>query len=448
MSDEDDAPPAESGGGGAPGWIVTFSDMMSLLLAFFVLLFAMSSTDSQKFQLMGGSLSEAFGVQRLMVLNDPVMGINHIATEFSAGRPDMSTLNVIPQDQLLLILRYLTNEPPINAEKESGLGPTDSKDDVHGLKKVQEDAEDRYQFDQSGKSKEEVHEAQLHKEVAEENKSEQQQQSKSESVSEEIKELTKKLQEQGKLENSDSKKKAENIDKKIAANMAKEDIKAKKESEQEVDAENQVLKKFPKQGDSNKEQMVKLMEGAHQLREKLADQVQNGFIDIETEGSKLIIRINENGSFPSGQASVSPDALPIIKEIADTLKEVEGDIVVSGHTDNIPTVGGQYKSNWELSSARAVSMAEGIMQAGELQKRNFKVEAYADTRPRETNQTVAGRARNRRVEIIVEQKAQKIEKTKDKSNKTKDEQNHADVEEQRMQEQLNSIFGGLPNVFE
>jgi chemotaxis protein MotB len=446
MSDEDDAPSGDSGGGGAPGWIVTFSDLMSLLLAFFVLLFAMSSTDSQKFQLMGGSLSEAFGVQRLMVLNDPVMGINHIATEFSAGRPDMSTLNVIPQDQLLLILRYLTNEPPINAEKESGLGPTDSKDDVHGLKTVQEDAEDRYQFDQSGKSKEEVHEAQLHKDVSEESKQEQEKKSTSESQSaaEEIKELAKKLKESGKLDNSNSNQNAENIDK----NKAKEDIKGKKEAEQEIDAQDQVLKKFPKQGDSNKEQLVNLMEGEHQLREKLAEEVQNGFIDIETEGGKLIIRINENGSFPSGSANVSPDALPIIKEIAETLKEVQGDIVVAGHTDNIPTVGGEFKSNWELSSARAVSMVEEIMRAGDLKKRNFKAEAYADTKPRETNETVAGRARNRRVEIIVEQQSQKIDKSSNKSKKNKKEENHADVEEQRMKEQLNNIFGGLPDVFE
>lgn len=96
MSDEDDEG-GEEGGGGAPGWIMTFADLMSLLLAFFVLLFSFSSIDDKKYKEIGGSLKVAFGVQRQFEIFDKLQGINHIAAEFSSGKPDPKIVNVIPQ---------------------------------------------------------------------------------------------------------------------------------------------------------------------------------------------------------------------------------------------------------------------------------------------------------------------------------------------------------------
>ncbi|MCB0337478.1 MAG: hypothetical protein KDD62_14275, partial [Bdellovibrionales bacterium] len=126
--EEDESPPDEGGGGSIPKWVVTFSDLMSLLLAFFVLLFAFSSQDDKKFKQMGGSLQEAFGVQRMDMFSDAVLGMNHIAQEFSSSRPDNTIVNIIPQEQFMMAIRYLTKEPPVRRNTLDSRG--ESEDDA------------------------------------------------------------------------------------------------------------------------------------------------------------------------------------------------------------------------------------------------------------------------------------------------------------------------------
>jgi chemotaxis protein MotB len=82
---------------GAPAWIVTFADLMSLLMCFFVLLLAFSEMDVSKYKEMAGSLRNAFGVQRDIQAKEPPKGINVIAREFSPARPEPTQLNVIRQ---------------------------------------------------------------------------------------------------------------------------------------------------------------------------------------------------------------------------------------------------------------------------------------------------------------------------------------------------------------
>lgn len=82
---------------GAPAWVMTFADLMSLLLAFFVLLFSFSELDKQKFKELSGSMRDAFGVQREIRVREPPKGVNIIAREFSPGRPEPTPLNVVRQ---------------------------------------------------------------------------------------------------------------------------------------------------------------------------------------------------------------------------------------------------------------------------------------------------------------------------------------------------------------
>ena len=82
---------------GAPKWTATFADLMSLLLAFFVLLFSFSELDKQKYKQVAGSMRNAFGVQREVRAKDPPRGINVVATEFSAGMPQPTPLNTVRQ---------------------------------------------------------------------------------------------------------------------------------------------------------------------------------------------------------------------------------------------------------------------------------------------------------------------------------------------------------------
>lgn len=439
MSDEEDDAPKKEEGGGAPGWIVTFSDLMSLLLAFFVLLFAFSSIDDKKFKKMGGSLSEAFGVQRQMQIPDAVIGINHIATEFSAARPDNKVLNVIPQDQLLLVLRYLTSEPPLNAEKESGLGPTETKDDIHGLKKVEIESKQTQAFEEKGKSpNESIDDLKSTITVQEKAKEE-----KAEDEKEKSKDLSK--HDIAKFDNADAKKNDENL----APNFATEKIMADKENDQKEDARQEIQRKFPKQGDLDRAQLIKLKKGANELREKLKEEIEQGFIEVEVDNDKLIIRMIENGSFPQGQAEVMPEAMPIVKQISNTLQEIEGKIIVSGHTDNIPTSGEKFKSNFELSTQRAVEMVHALNSVSDLKRERISIEGHGENKPIESNDTIAGRARNRRVEIVVQQEAPEVKKYLSKGREQRlNKKNHVKNEKMKLDSQLKEIFTEAPNIFE
>jgi len=124
-----------------------------------------------------------------------------------------------------------------------------------------------------------------------------------------------------------------------------------------------------------------------------------------------VIRIREKGSFPSGDARLNKEFLPIIGKIQTVLIKTNGQIAVAGHTDNIPINTPRYRSNWELSTSRATSVVHELLRNGEMLPERFVLEGYADTQPLTTNDTSDNRARNRRVEIIVLKSTEKEEVT-------------------------------------
>ncbi len=143
---------------------------------------------------------------------------------------------------------------------------------------------------------------------------------------------------------------------------------------------------------------------AQQLADALEDEIVAGEIEIETEGRKIIIRIREKGSFKSGSHELADDYYDVLDEIRGVLMQKPGKIQVQGHTDNIPLRrSNRYRSNWELSSSRAVSVAEELMKNDDINRRRFEVSGMADTQPLVDNSTRENRARNRRVEIVVRQ---------------------------------------------
>jgi chemotaxis protein MotB len=137
--------------------------------------------------------------------------------------------------------------------------------------------------------------------------------------------------------------------------------------------------------------------------EELQQEVAEGLIDIDTEPGTIIIRIQEKGSFPSGRADLTDAFEPIIAKIARVLADTEGDIYVAGHTDNIPISTRRFRSNWELSAARSVTVTHKILDYADIDPGRVLVEGHADADPLVRNETPEGRARNRRVEIIIRQ---------------------------------------------
>jgi len=141
---------------------------------------------------------------------------------------------------------------------------------------------------------------------------------------------------------------------------------------------------------------------AEELREMLEQQIKQGLLDIEREKTKIIIRIQEKGSFPSGRATLNPGFFEVISKITAVIAKTPGKIIVAGHTDNVPISTARFRSNWELSSARAVTVVHAMLSNAALDEERFLIQGYADSKPLVPNDTKENRAKNRRVELIIQ----------------------------------------------
>ena len=129
----------------------------------------------------------------------------------------------------------------------------------------------------------------------------------------------------------------------------------------------------------------------------LQDQVST---ELSEEG--LMIRLKEKALFASGSAALEGQAEQIVPVIASLLASLPERVTISGHTDNVPISTAQFPSNWELSSARAVSLMRGLMGAQpSLNPARFSALGYSEYRPIASNDTAEGRAQNRRVEVVI-----------------------------------------------
>ncbi len=252
---------AESGG--VPAWVMTFADLMTLLMCFFVLLLAFSEMDVAKFKQLSGSMKEAFGVQSEIDVRTIPKGTSLIAQEFSPGKPEPTALNEVRQFTI-----------------DSNRNTLDALD--RELKEIRE-----------------------------------------------------------------------------------------------------------------------TREHARRLRLALKEEIEEGSVAIRTEGMKVIVHIKEKASFDSGFADVKPDFMPVLQKIAGLLDSNSGDITISGHTDDVPIGNSRYRSNWDLSTARAVSVAHELLRKADLLPERVTVTGHADTRPLSSNDTPENRANNRRVDIAI-----------------------------------------------
>lgn len=139
------------------------------------------------------------------------------------------------------------------------------------------------------------------------------------------------------------------------------------------------------------------------LAQALTTQIASGEVEIESRGRKIIIRIKEQGSFESGSAELNPKYRKVLENVADVLRSQQGAISIQGHTDNVPIKTARFRSNWDLSSARASSVAMELLSSGRLSAARLAVTGLAETRPLVANDSSEGRAKNRRVEVVIQQ---------------------------------------------
>ena len=309
---------------GAPAWVMTFADLMSLLMCFFVLLLSFSEMDVAKYKQIAGSMREAFGVQREIKVKEPPKGINIIAQEFSAGRPDPTPFNIVQQITTDDMKRFL----------DVGDRKRRHHDGRKGRKGGGRQVDSGHDGNAAGERKE-----------------------------------------QGQVEDT--------VDEMVVVPRAEITrlLRAREAAEKRRELDRKV----------------------DEIRAALADQIRKGNVEVLREGMKIIIRIRERATFPPGSDHLKDSFRPTLMKIGGLLKKLPGRITVVGHTDDRPIFNDRFRSNWDLSSARAVSVLLELIEEAGLPAKRASVRGLADTRPLVPNDTPAHRAMNRRVEIVIEQ---------------------------------------------
>ncbi len=139
----------------------------------------------------------------------------------------------------------------------------------------------------------------------------------------------------------------------------------------------------------------------------IIDEIKNEYeelkdsVEIEVGEESVTIRMMGETTFDTGKAELNPAFRPLLKKIGGVLSSNKGEIIIAGHTDDIPLSGGLYGSNLGLSMARAGSVAEYLLQSTSIDPKRISAMGFGEYRPLVSNDTAEGRRKNRRVEIIV-----------------------------------------------
>jgi len=137
------------------------------------------------------------------------------------------------------------------------------------------------------------------------------------------------------------------------------------------------------------------------LTQTFSSQIASHAISLEMGRDGLVISLREAGFFDSGSATPKSSALPTLRQIAKKLGATPYDLRIEGHTDNVPVHNAQFASNWELSTARATNIARLFLDLKTIPPDRLSAAGYAEFHPVADNATAAGRAQNRRVDLVV-----------------------------------------------
>jgi len=139
-----------------------------------------------------------------------------------------------------------------------------------------------------------------------------------------------------------------------------------------------------------------------ELQQTLSNQVAAHSVSIQMGRDGLIISLREAGFFASGSATPKPQTLDTLRQVAASLSHTPYDLRIEGHTDNVPIHNAEFNSNWELSTARATSIARIMLALKAIPADRLSAAGYAEFHPVAANDTPEGRAQNRRVDLVVQ----------------------------------------------
>ena len=148
-------------------------------------------------------------------------------------------------------------------------------------------------------------------------------------------------------------------------------------------------------------QVVELLPSYKILSEALKKEIEAGKVEINMQPRGLVVSFTQAALFPSGGDEISPAAFSGLEKLAQAVAKVPNPVRLEGHTDAIPINTPRFKSNWELSAARSIALLEILAGRFGVPRSRMSIAGYADNAPLASNLTEAGRARNRRADIVL-----------------------------------------------
>ncbi len=156
----------------------------------------------------------------------------------------------------------------------------------------------------------------------------------------------------------------------------------------------------PKQAEGE-QYLAELLPSLQFLTTELKSEIEAGKLQLRLESRGLIVSLTEAAFFPSGQDAINPAGYASIGKIAEAIRKLPNPVRLEGHTDSVPIHNDRFRSNWDLSVARGLSMLTLLTHRFEIPQAQLAVAGYADNRPLGPNDREDGRARNRRVDIVI-----------------------------------------------
>ena len=348
--DEEDCPTQ------APAWMATFSDLGTLLMAFFVLILAQSVIDSPRAEEVMGSLRLAFGVERIVPQLEIPMGETLLETQYTPSEAENTILDDATQnsdDTTQEFIKQMTERGDavstiqgqyiqVIEELENEIETGQVNVNIDGEKIVVEMTEG----DQGSKGKSGRGLGGVSQETIE--------------VANKIYDLTQ---------------------------FGVTDVTMKREPGWEA-----------------KGREVTTLSSVEEIKSALSEEIADGIAEVEKQGDSVLIRLTKADSFVSGEATLSKNFESTLLRVGTALEDTIGIIRVEGHTDNqMVGFSDRYKSNFDLSAARAAAVADYLMASTQLQTGRMTITGLADTKPMADNATPEGRAKNRRIELYLDE---------------------------------------------
>jgi chemotaxis protein MotB len=137
------------------------------------------------------------------------------------------------------------------------------------------------------------------------------------------------------------------------------------------------------------------------LSAELQEEIKAGKVEVSMTPRGIVVSLKQAAFFPSGTDVVDPATMPTMEKVAGALKQVSNPVRIEGHTDSVPIHTARFRTNWDLSAARAIATMEILSNRFEIPAQRMSIAGYADTAPVADNGTPEGRARNRRVDLVI-----------------------------------------------